>query len=125
MQLSQAEISFNFEGNQLLITLSNNKGEYLTIELNDNTFTIDRTKSGITDFSEKFAESAQTMPVEEQVTDFRIILDRASVEILLNKGKYSMTNIFFPNEAFSNLKLESNNDSKITNMTINHVKKTW
>jgi fructan beta-fructosidase len=125
MQLSQAEISFNFEGSQLLITLSNNIGEYLTMELNDTTFTIDRTKSGITDFSEKFAESVQTMPVEEQVTDFQIILDRASVEILLNKGKYSMTNIFFPNKEFSNLKLESNNDSKVTNMTINQVKKTW
>jgi len=125
IQLSQAELSFNFEGKQLLITISNNKGEFLEIELNDEIFSINRANSGITDFSEKFAESVQTMPIDEKISNFQIILDRASVEILLNKGKYSMTTIFFPNEAFSNLKLESNSNSKITNMTINEVKKTW
>lgn len=125
LKLSQAEITFNFKGEQLLVTLSNTKGEYLKIELNDKTFSIDRSKSGITDFSKEFAENIQTMPLDEEVTDFQIILDRASVEILLNNGKYSMTNIFFPNEEFSNLKLESNSDSKITNLMINHVKKTW
>ena len=125
ISLSQAELSFNFEGEHLLITLSNKLGESLNLELDHKQLSIDRSKSGITEFSEVFAENTQVMPIDEKITDFQIVLDRASIEILLNSGKYSMTNIFFPNSEFSNLKFESDDDSKINNMTINRVKTTW
>lgn len=125
INLSQAELSFKFEGKQLRVMFSNSKNESIKIELNDTVFSVDRSKSGITNFSDKFAEISQTMPIDEKITDFQIILDRASMEILLNKGKYSMTVIFFPNEPFSNLKIESLEHAKITNFTINNVNKTW
>ncbi|NVJ89777.1 MAG: glycoside hydrolase family 32 protein [Flavobacteriaceae bacterium] len=125
LNLSQAELSFSFKGKQLSLTLSNSKNESIKVELNDTTFSIDRSKSGITNFSDKFTEPIQTMPVDEKITDFQIILDRPSMEILLNKGKYSMTTIFFPNESFSSLKIESSEKTQISNFTINHVKKTW
>lgn len=125
INLTQAEISFKTEAKQLSLTVSNNKNESINIELNDTVFSVDRSQSGITNFSDKFAENIQTMPIYEKITDFQIIFDRASAEILLNKGKYSMTIIFFPNEPFSNFKIETKENAKITNFTINNVKRTW
>ncbi len=123
--LSQAAIKFNFEGKQLRVKIENNKGEYLTMELKEGVFSIDRSNSGLTNFSDQFAKNTQIMPLHDDLNEVQIILDRASVEILLNQGTYSMTNIFFPNEEFSTLNLEGDSGAKITNYSFSQVKKTW
>lgn len=125
VNLSQAEITFKVKGEHLRVTIANSLKENITLELDDSFFYVDRSKSGITNFSDKFVESKQQMPVDEKITDFQLILDRSSIEILLNEGKYSMTIIFFPNEPFSELTINSNDNSTISNFTINHVKRTW
>jgi len=125
IDLSQSEITFDFAGDYFQIEFSNRLKENLQIELNDYKLSIDRSQSGITDFNEKFARDVQIMPMDEKITDCQIILDRASIEILLNNGKYSMTAIFFPNEPFSSMKFESNKNSTITNLVINKINRSW
>ena len=125
LDLSQAEIKFKFKAENLKITVSNSKGEKLKLTLKDSLFLIDRSKSGITDFSDQFAADVQRMPVKELINDAQLIFDRASVEILLNGGKYSMTTIFFPNEPFSKFTIESSEKTVLTDFSINKVNRSW
>ena len=76
-------------------------------------------------FSEKFADKVQTMPLDEKAYNFQIILDRASIEILLNDGKYSMTNIFFPNEKLSKVNISSSEPGELKNIVINRIDRVW
>jgi sucrose-6-phosphate hydrolase SacC (GH32 family) len=43
----------------------------------------------------------------------QLILDKASVEIFINNGRFSMTNIYFPTEPFSKIAIESNKPQTI------------
>ncbi|MBK8944797.1 MAG: glycoside hydrolase family 32 protein [Ignavibacteriae bacterium] len=125
IDLSQIEISFKNNSQNLVIELSNNLNEFVKIELSKNQLIIDRSKSGKIDFNENFANKIQTMPLNDEINLFQIILDKSSVEILLNNGKYSMTNLFFPNEEFSKLKIYSENSEQINNFRINKINRVW
>lgn len=123
--LSQTEISFLNNAENLEIRISNKIGEQIKIELNDNILTVDRSKSGKIDFNENFANKVQTMPLSEQITSFQLILDKSSIEILLNNGKYSMTNLFFPNENFSIIDINSKGSNKISELKFNKINRVW
>ena len=125
IDLSQSEIQFGSSTTNLIIELLNNKDESLKVELNHDKLFIDRHKSGKVNFSENFADKVQEMPVNEAVYNFQIILDRASIEILLNDGKFSMTNIFFPNEKYSNLKISSSNVSSLKEFRLYKINSVW
>ena len=125
IDLSQTEILFNCDAENLVIELSNKIKESLTIELKNKKLIIDRSRSGKIDFSERFADKVQIMPLNENIYNFQIILDRASIEILLNDGKYSMTNIFFPNEKFRMLNISSSEPGELENVVINKIDRVW
>ncbi len=109
LDLSQAEVSFNISTAEgTVITLSNEKGESYTLTFKDNQLIADRSKSGNTSFSELFAGKVQTMSLEnERIHHIQLILDKSSIELLLNGGRLSFTNLFFPSEPWSALRIES------------------
>lgn len=82
--------------------LFNCRGEYVDCCFNrmDGTLTVDRARSGKTDFSPAFAGTppAALPPSEE----YRITLyaDRGSVEIFVNDGRTVVTNLVFPSEPY-------------------------
>ena len=86
--------------------LFNNLGEEVNcfIDLIKSEFTMDRTKSGLTEFSDKFAR-ATTAPLLGSKKDIhlKLVIDKASVEIFGNDGKFVMTNIIYPNEPYNRL----------------------
>ena len=126
IDLSQTEISFGIEKpSNVIITFSNSKGEVFSITLNENQLITDRRNSGKKDFSDTFASNIQIMPVKDKITSFQLIIDKSSVEILLNKGKYSMTNLFFPTENYSNLNIITKDNTPIINLKINAVARVW
>jgi fructan beta-fructosidase len=125
IDFSQTEISFTSAAKDLKIIFSNTVDEQLIIGLESNQLFIDRRKSGKIAFSEKFADKIQTMPLQDDIYNFQIILDKASVEILLNDGKYSMTNVFFPNEGFSNLQISSSHKAILRDIRINRINSVW
>ena len=89
------------------IVLSNSKGEQVTMNYDApaNTFTMDRTKSGDSSFSDAFA--AKTVaPTYGKVSQLRIFVDKCSIEAFDAKGKMAMTNLVFPSEPYTTLKVK-------------------
>ena len=100
------------------ITLSNTKGEcvVMTYDAQKHTFAMDRTKSGDASFSEAFA-SVTTAPVYGDMKQLRIFIDRSSIEAIDAEGRMAMTNLVFPSEPYSLLKVKGGK-AKIYNYNI-------
>ena len=91
------------------VTLSNSMGEWvsITVDTTDKTVAIDRTHSGPKGFSEAFFEGPHrtALPTAGSVLDLRLLLDRASLELFSGNGTLNMTEVFFPQMAYSNITL--------------------
>ncbi|MDI9256894.1 glycoside hydrolase family 32 protein [Flavobacterium sedimenticola] len=126
IDLSQSEVRFDFsQPTDAMITLSNTKGELFTITIAGNIVVTDRSHSGQTAFHESFAAKPQVMSVEDRITSVQLVLDKSSVEILLNGGKYSMTNLCFPTEAYSEIKIITKDSIALSNFTVSAISRIW
>lgn len=128
VDLSQAQIKFDVfsQQNNLKIEFSNAKNEVFEIEIKGNQLITNRAKSGLIEFEKSFAEKPQTMDLRNQkIRNVQLILDKSSVEILLNDGEFSFTNIYFPTENYSLLKLNSEQKGSVKNLEINKVSSVW
>jgi fructan beta-fructosidase len=54
-----------------------------------------------------------------------LIIDNASVELFADDGLSVMTEIFFPNELFSNINIQSANGFTIRSLKYNAMKSIW
>lgn len=106
------------------IELSNSQGQKLLIgyERGKNQYYIDRSQAGKKDFSKEFA-GKQTAPGKStnKPVKLHLLLDVASVELFADDGEVVMTDIFFPDMPYKQLKLYAKDGSvqlengKITN----------
>ena len=89
------------------IILSNAKGEQVTMkyDASKQTFTMDRTKSGDVSFSEAFP-CETVAPTYGTIKQLRIFIDRCSIEAFDAEGKMAMTNLVFPSEPYTNIKVK-------------------
>ncbi len=89
------------------ITLSNAKGEkvVMTYSAANQTFTMDRAKSGVVSFSTDFPAVTKA-PTRGRIKTLRIFIDKSSIEVLDADGKMSMTNIVFPSSPYTTLKVK-------------------
>lgn len=87
-----------------MITLRNSKGEQVMMKYDaeKQTFAMDRTKSGLVDFSEAFA-TVTIAPTRGKLSSLRIFVDRSSIEAFDVDGKMAMTNLVFPSEPYNEL----------------------
>ncbi|HMQ49207.1 MAG TPA: glycoside hydrolase family 32 protein [Saprospiraceae bacterium] len=95
------------------IALSNSKGEEYRIGFDaaSKQFYSDRTKAGDASFSTVFAANrhlAQRIS-DDKTIRFHLFFDVASCELFADGGEVVMTDIFFPEEVFSQLKIYSIN----------------
>ena len=90
-----------------VITLSNDKGEQVVMRYNaqNHTFSVDRTKSGKTDFSEAFA-CTTTAPTHGKVSRVLIFVDKSNVEVFDGDGKFAITNLVFPTKPYDKLSVK-------------------
>lgn len=90
------------------LVLSNSLGEHVDMvyDVKNKTFSFDRCQSGIVDFSQDFpaVTYAPTHSADGKVS-LRIFIDRSSIEVFGNEGRFVMTNLVFPNEPYSTLSL--------------------
>ena len=93
--------------NQSEIVLSNTKGEQVTMTYDgqQQTFTMERVKSGDVSFSEAFP-AVTVAPTFGTVKQLRIFIDRCSIEVFDAEGKMAMTNLVFPSEPYNNIKVK-------------------
>ncbi len=91
------------------LTLFNEKGENVDLyyNLSEKRFYMDRTKSGITDFSKDFP--AITYAPVEKANNYtlRIFVDKCSIECFDGEGKFVMTNLVFPKEPYNRMSFYS------------------
>ena len=129
--LGQSEIIFRTEGRNFSVILENGEGETVDLMMDGDsgTFSLDRTESGQTAFKEGFG-AVQQMPVHglpDESVEVRMLVDRSSIEIFINKGQYAMTAQLFPNEAY-NLLYVKNNDNEplqLDGFSISAVERVW
>ena len=123
-------LSFTIKPNGLSIfdfTLQNNKGEKIiyTFDTNKKTFIVDRTQSGLADFSSNFATPLIKAPLTKKDSyTIHIWVDKASTEVFVNGGELAQTNIAFPTEPYNQLKfdLRGNIAISVDNITLYKVK---
>ena len=110
------------------VILSNQPGEKVVVgyDKGSNQYYIDRTASGKINFEKGFAKR-HTAPrlSDRQNVDLTLIIDNASVEMFADNGLTVMTGIFFPNEIFSDVTIQSEEGFKITSVQFNKLKSIY
>ena len=100
--------------------LKNPKGEEALVlfDFKNNTFSFDRTNSGIVNFNDRFSALVVAPLMAKQVYRLRLLVDKSSVEAFIDNGEVSMTNLVFPNEPYSKIEFFTENG----NSTVNTLK---
>nr|WEI57563.1 putative GH32 family protein [Micropterna sequax] len=107
------EIEMTFVPNQSTkfdFKLLNRKGEELsfTFDIKNESLIVDRSKSGIIDFSTNFGSTAIKAPIHKSATyTIRLLMDKASSELFVNNGEITLTNTLFPTEPYNTLMINS------------------
>ncbi len=93
---------------QSTLVLANGLGEEVKIVFDNvnRNMAIDRTKSGVAGFSKDFNNIINVPLPEGGRHSVRIFIDRTSIEIFEASGRYAVTNLVFPNEPYSILKVQ-------------------
>jgi fructan beta-fructosidase len=113
-----------------VIELSNTKDQKMLIGYNpqQKRYFTDRTQAGDHAFSDKFAMGVHQAPRPATGSTFRVQLwvDVASVELFADGGLTAMTDIFFPDEPFTRVRLISNKDQlRVKSGEIAELKSVW
>jgi fructan beta-fructosidase len=102
------------------LVLSNSKGEELTIGFDKtaNQYFIDRSKSGNVSFNPKFAgRHVAPRVATTPAADLTLLFDASSVEVFADNGTTVMSELFFPTQPFSTVKLLAANPFTIQELS--------
>ena len=104
--MDACELIVDVKGTMELV-LSNTKGEQVVMnyDARQQTFAMDRTKSGDVSFSEAFPATT-IAPTHGALKQLRIFIDHSSIEVFDADGKMAMTNLVFPSEPYNTLKIK-------------------
>jgi len=106
-------------------TLKNSLREQLIFGIDNKTkeLFVDRSKSGETDFGKNYATPISKAPLGKVYSSakMKVVIDKTSVEIFFNDGEKVMTEIFFPNEGFSELSISTNTQGSTLSMKANQL----
>jgi fructan beta-fructosidase len=110
------------------ILLSNSQNEKLVIgfDKTSNSYFIDRSTAGKSDFKEGFARK-HTAPrlSNNPYTDISIILDESSMELFADDGLTVMTEIFFPQKPFDKLEIKTKEKVLFKKIRYSQLKSIW
>ena len=98
---------------QLVLTLSNDKGEKLHMhyDVSRSQFVMDRSQSGLTTFNPDFPAMTVAPAACDGTIRLRLFVDRSSIEAFGNGGEFVMTNRIFPSAPYNRLTFESRRGS--------------
>lgn len=92
------------------LELSNTLGEHVDMvyDVKGGTLSFDRRQSGIVDFSQDFpAVTYAPVHSADGKISLRIFIDRSSIEVFGDGGRFVMTNLVFPNTPYSTLDIKA------------------
>lgn len=122
----QFKVSFSIANSEQVtdIVLSSDTGEYTKLQLNPakGQLILDRRQSGLKDFEDGFA-SLQTAPLQKglEYYDVDIWVDKASVEVFVNKGVSSMTSIVFPTSPYNKIQVSAEQPLSLSDVKLNNI----
>lgn len=105
----------NAGSSKIGFALLNEKGEKVDMyyDLNRKLFVMDRSESGIVDFSRDFpAVTVAPVNTDKELT-LRLFVDCSSVEAFGEDGKFVMTNLVFPSVSYRKMSLESDKNGYV------------
>lgn len=105
--------------------LSNSKNEKIVfnLDLASEILSVDRSKSGITNFAENFASNDIKSPlVKKNLYTVRLLVDKASTELFINNGDLVQTNTVFPNEPYNKLTFNVDRAVSIEGLKVYNIK---
>ena len=105
--------------------LSNSKNEKIVfnIDLTAENLSVDRSVSGIVDFSNIFASSDIKSPlVKKDTYVIRLLVDKASTELFVNNGDLVQTNTVFPNEPYNKLTFNADSSMSVEGLKVYSIK---
>lgn len=96
----------------------------MTFDPESSTFVFDRSDSGVDNFSLEFpATTVAPTFTNDGYLHLDMYIDRSSIEIFGNDGKFAMTNLVFPTKPYDSIEISSSKGyAKIDNLTISPVK---
>jgi len=100
----------------------------LQYNANTNAFSIDRTLSGLIDFEENFGKEIhviQTPNILGSNIEFKVFSDQSSIEVFINGGTYTFTEIVFPKKPFNKLEIFGDENKEIKNLSIKKMNTIW
>ena len=112
----------------LVMTFSNKAKEEVKLiyHVYKSELSFDRTRSGLVDFSQDFpaVTVAPTFSSKGKVK-LRLFIDRSSMELFEQDGRFAMTNLVFPTSPYTTLSLESaGGKAKVTNLQVYSIQPT-
>ena len=106
-------------------SLNNSKNETLKFNFDNTTgsFSIDRKKSGLIDFNNRFASGMNAPFAKKDAYRIRLLVDKSSAELFINEGEITMTTLFFPSVCMNQLKFYSQDAKfRVEKIRINNIK---
>ena len=123
----KVDLSFD-EAESFSITLSNKLGQQLIVGYDKEAkqYYIDRTQAGQSKFEAGFAKKhlAPRISQDKQIK-LSLIADVASVELFADNGLTVMTDVFFPEETISNLKVASPKNKKLLEVNVSQIESIY
>ena len=123
VDLTKAEIRFTINDLQDMtynFRLSNVVGEEFIVSYDHvkKQFSVNRSQSGQTEFSDDFASENSTAPriSDSDSLNAIIILDKTSIEMFFDDGKTVITEIYFPNQPWDEFSFASLKDFTVSNL---------
>lgn len=109
---------------QFGFNLFNSKHELLdfNFDTSKEKLSINRDKSGITDFNDKFKGITTAPLVKKQAYKITLLIDKSSAELFINQGELAMTTLFFPSETMNNLKFYSSEKIMVKDISLCQLK---
>jgi fructan beta-fructosidase len=120
LQAFELEIGMKEPGDFKIIFSNDEKDSLVAGYLRgENKFFIDRSGSGITNFSKEFPGKHFAPRISTSADmSLRLIVDAASIELIADDGLTVMTDIFFPREPFNRIRIIPATNLSITNIQL-------
>jgi sucrose-6-phosphate hydrolase SacC (GH32 family) len=127
----EVDLSFNLStstATELGFILTNSKNEKLIFgyDKTSKQVFVDRTNAGKADFSTKFAKKHLAPFVDTKELIIKAFIDNSSIEVFVNGGKIALTDLFFPNEDYTELSIYSKNGTaELVSGSVYPLKSIW
>jgi fructan beta-fructosidase len=111
---------------ELVFSNSQNQRTVFRINNQDRRYELDRTASGVVDFSPRFA-TVQTAPMvgKSPHVAVRALVDQSSIEIFINDGQTVFTAVVFPTTPYDKITLNSDQKVGIEESTVYTLQSIW